>query len=84
MTEEPESSQGTHYRPETPIPYNVEGTLQIGKSHHVIHFNSVQDPTEVNIDSETLYSPSGEEHDVPSQSSCLLPECANIHISGLR
>ena len=47
------------------------------------HYNSVQNPTDINLDAETLVSPSGEEHDVPSHSSCIIPEYSNLHISVL-
>ena len=49
----------------------------------MIHSNSLQNPTEVNLDIATLYSPSGEEHDVPSQSSHLIPEYTNLLVSAL-
>ena len=48
------------------------------------HYNSVQNPTKFNIYAETLDSPSGEDQDMPSQSSRLIPEYANICISALR
>ena len=46
------------------------------------HSNIVQNPTEVKLYAETLSSPSGEEHDVPSRFSHLIPEYANLCISG--
>ena len=48
------------------------------------HSNSVKPPTNINLDAATLDSPSGEEHDLPSQVSCLIPEYANLRILGLR
>ena len=48
------------------------------------HSNSVQNPTEINLDAAILASPIGEEHDIPSQSSRLIPEYVNLHVSGLR
>ena len=48
------------------------------------HYNSVQKSTDINLDTATLDSPSGEDHGVPSQSSRLIPEYANFRISGLR
>ena len=48
------------------------------------HYNSAQSPTMVNRDVATLDSPGGEEHDVPSHSSRLIPEYANLCTSGLR
>ena len=50
----------------------------------MIHHNSDKKHTKVNLDAATLASPSGEEHDVPSQSSCLIPEYVNLRTSGLR
>ena len=38
------------------------------------HSNSVQNPTEINLDAAKLDLPSGEEHNMPSQSSFLIPE----------
>ena len=46
-------------QPGTTRPYNGEATFQLGKSYQVIHYNSVQNPNEVNLDSATLDSPSG-------------------------
>ena len=48
------------------------------------HYNSAQNPTEVNLDAATLASPSGEDHTVPLQYSHLIPEYANLHTSRLR
>ena len=50
----------------------------------MVHSNSEQNPTEVNLYEATLDSPSVEYHDVPSHSSRLIPEYANLLISGLR
>ena len=56
--EETASLQVTESRSETPRYCTVEGTLQTGYTNQLIHFNSVQDPTEVNQDAETLDLPS--------------------------
>ena len=48
------------------------------------HHNGEQNPTEVKLDSATMASPSGEDNNVPSKSSSLIPEYANIITSGLR
>ena len=50
----------------------------------MIHSNSVKNPTDINLDSATLDSPSGEDREVPSHSSRLIPEYPNLRISGLR
>ena len=34
----------------TPTRFTVEGNLQSGKINQVIHFNSLQDPNEFNLD----------------------------------
>ena len=49
----------------------------------MIHYNILQNPTEVNLDVSTLASPIGEEYDMPSQSYHLIPEYAKLRISGL-
>ena len=48
------------------------------------HSNSAQNPTDINLDASTLAAPIGEYRDVPSRSSCLIPDYMNLHISGLR
>ena len=68
---------------DTKIPSNGEKSLQLGNSHHLIHSNSVQNPTEINLDEETMDSPSGEYYKVPPQSSRLIPKYVNLCISGL-
>ena len=73
MTEEPASAQRTESSADTPIPSTVEGAHHLGQSHQVSHSNSAQTPTEANLDAETLSSPNGEEHDIPTQSSRLVP-----------
>ena len=62
MAEEPVSAQGIGAISDTQIP-----------STRKVHSNSVQNPTEINLDAATLASSSGEEHNVPSQSSHLIP-----------
>ena len=47
------------------------------------HSNIVQNPNEINRDASTMDSPSGEEHDMSSQSSLLIPEYDDLRISGL-
>ena len=80
MTEEPASAQGIEARSDTPSPSTEEGAHHLGRSHQVSHSNSAQNPTEVNLDAVTLDSPSGEEYDVPSQSSRLILEYNNLLI----
>ena len=47
------------------------------------HSNSAQNSTEVNLDAATLDSYSGEEQNMPSRSSSLIPEYENLRTSGL-
>ena len=84
MTEETASAQGIEAISDNSCPSTVGGDHNLGQSHQVVHSNGAQNPTEVNLDTEILASPSGEEHDVPSQSYCLIPEYANLRTSGLR
>ena len=80
MKAEHESTRVTEARSDTPSLYNGEGDLQLGQIHQVIHSNSLQNPTDINPDAEMLASPSGEDNGVPSQSSRLIPEYANLCI----
>ena len=66
MTEEPASSQVTEAISETPISSVGEGTLNIGQTNPVGHFNIVKDPTDVNLYITILSFPITENHDVPS------------------
>ena len=84
MIEQPDSVQVTYAMSDNKRPSTGEGALQQGKSHQVIHSNSVKNPTEINLYTETLAPTSGKEHDVPSQPSCLIPEYVNLHILGIR
>ena len=54
MTEEPVSTRGTYTSSETPRTSTGEGYLQLGQINQVIHYNSVQNPTDIKIDSENL------------------------------
>ena len=47
------------------------------------HYNSVENPTEINLDEAIMDSPSREEHDMPAQSSRLILEYANLQNSEL-
>ena len=73
---------------DTPSPFIIEDTfkrevtLQGGQSHQVIHYNGEKTPTEINLYSAILASPSGEENVVPSQYYRLIPEYANLRTSG--
>ena len=78
MTKEPAPAQGIYTRPDTLRPSNGEGSHHLEQSHHMSHSNSAQNPTEVNLDSSTLDLPSGEDHNVPYQSSRLIPEYVNL------
>ena len=73
MIEEPVSVKGTEASSDITIPSTGEVSLQLGQSHQVIHSNSVQTTTEIKTDMENLSSIRVEEHNVPSQSSCLIP-----------
>ena len=84
MPEEPGSDQGIEARSDTPSPSTGEGAHHLGRSHQVNHSNSAQNPTDLNLDTATLDSPSGEGHVVPLHLSRLIPEYANIRTSGLR
>ena len=59
ITEEPSSVQGIEVKSDNPIPSTVEEDNHLGRSHQVRHYNSVQNPTEVNLDKRTLALPSG-------------------------
>ena len=48
------------------------------------HSNSAKFYNEVNLHASIMASPCGEEHDVTSQSSRLIPEYENLRTSGLR
>ena len=50
----------------------------------MIYSDSGKKTTDIDLDSAMLDSPSGEDHNVPSHSSLLIPEYANLRISGLR
>ena len=65
MTEEPASAQGIEDSSDTPRPSNGERYHYLGQSREVSQPNSKKNPTDVNLDSATLASPSGEEHDAP-------------------
>ena len=84
ITEDPAPVQVIEAISETPSPSTGEGSHHLGWIHQVIQYNSVKNPTEVNLDAEMLASPSGEEHNVSSQSSRLIQEYVNLRISGLR
>ena len=83
ITEDPVSEQGIEASSDTLIHSTGEGSHHIGRSHQIIYSNSVQNPTDVNLDAKTMASPSGEEHDLPSPSSRLIPAYANFCTSGL-
>ena len=84
MTEDPESTQGIEAISYTPSPSTGYGDHQLGWSHQVIHSNSAQNNTEVNLDKSTLDSTSGEKHDVHSHSYRQIPEYTNLRTSELR
>ena len=69
MTEELVSVQGKEASSYTPSLSTGEGSHHLGQIHQVRHYNSAQNPTEFNLDAATLAFPSGEEQNVPSQSS---------------
>ena len=54
--------QGTYPLSYTPTPYTVEKALQLGQIHQAIHSNSVLKTTNINLDTASLDSPSGEDH----------------------
>ena len=83
MTEEPDSAQGMEAISDTTSPSTGEGVHHLEWSYQVIHSNSAQNTPEVNLDAATLASPGGEDHNVPSQSSRLIPEYENLRTSGL-
>ena len=47
-------------------------------------FNSAQNHIDINLDAEIMDAQSGEDHDVSIQSSRLILEYVNLHISGIR
>ena len=47
-------------------------------------FNSAQNHIYINLDAEIMDAQSGEDHDVSIQSSRLILEYVNLHISGIR
>ena len=84
MTKYPDPPQGIEASSDTPSPSTGEGACHLEQIHHVIHPDSLQNPTEVNMDTATMASPSGEEHIVPSNSFQLIQEYVNLRTSGLR
>ena len=66
MTEYPESPQVTEDGLKSPRPSIGEGTHNTGHINQVIHINSVQDITKVNLDAETRASKSLEYQYMPS------------------
>ena len=66
MTEYPVSPQVTEGDLKSPRPSIGEGTHNTEHINQVIHINSVQDLTEVNLDAETLDSKSLEYQYMPS------------------
>ena len=66
MTEYPESPQVTEGGLKSLRPSIEEGTHNTEHINQVIHINSVQDLTEVNLDAETLDSKSLEYQYMPS------------------
>ena len=65
MTEDPVSSQGMEAIKDTTIPSTGEVAHHLGRIHQLIHYNSAQNPTEFNLDVETLTPSSVEYHNVP-------------------
>ena len=80
ITEDPTSVQGIEARSDNPSQSNGEGSQHLGHINQASHSKSVESPTEVNLDAEKLALPSGEENNVTSQSSWLIPEYANLRI----
>ena len=62
---------------------NEERVIPIFGSRQVIQSNIMKNTTKVNLDAATLDSPSGEEHNVTSHSSFIIPEYVNLLILGL-
>ena len=84
MTEDPVSEQGIEASSDTPSPYTVEVFLTLGKIHQAMHSISAQNPTDINLYVKNLASQSGAEHNLPSQSSRLIPEYSSLCIWELR
>ena len=84
MIEKPSSYQVIETSSDTPRPSTVEGAYHLERSHQVSQSNSAKNPTKVDLDAALLASTGVEEHNVPSQSSRLIPEYVNFRISGLR
>ena len=63
---------------------NEERVIPIFGSRQVIQSNIMRNTTKVNLDAATMDSPSGEDHNVTSQSSFITPEYVNLLILGLR
>ena len=59
ITEEPAQIQVIDVRLDTPRPSTGEGAQHLGNMHQVVHCNSAQNPTKVNLDESTLSSTSG-------------------------
>ena len=55
--EYPSPYQGTYASLENPRTSTGEGNLKTGKINQLIHFNSVQNPSDMNLDIDALYSP---------------------------
>ena len=66
MTEEPAPMWVTESRSNTQIPSTVEVDLKLEQIHQVIHSNSAQNPTDINLYASMLASQSIEEHDLNS------------------
>ena len=80
----PASDQVTEYSSLTTSPSYDEGAHHLGHIHRARHSIIVKNNTEIKLDAATMDSSGGEYYNVPSQSSRLIPEYANLHISGLR
>ena len=84
MTEDHASAQVIEVISYTPSTSTGERAHHLGKIQQMSHLNSAQNTTGVHLDAEMLASPSGGDQDVPSHSSRLIPEYANLRTSGLR
>ena len=82
ITEEPVSVHQIEAISDTLIPSTVQVDHHLRWSHEERQSSSVQNHTEINLDAVMMDSPSGENHGVPSQSSLLILEYVNLHISG--
>ena len=56
------------------IPSTLKVDHHLERSQQARHSNIVQTHTALNLDASTLYSPIGEEHNVPLQPNRLIPE----------